>query len=333
MVEKTPWVEAQNSIWLSTQISCRRNLIVYPFSEKCDLRQKAQLEDVLTAALLKIPELANGKKQAISTLSPLQREQLAEQQIYPMSPKEGEEPTLISSEGASALLHANDHLTLQIHNTNFQAVSASLQNAEKILTDLLPFAFHTRFGYLTADPAHCGTALEVVAYLHLPALIHTKQELPTQFRLFSLPGTGENYPGDIVLVQNRCSLGPTEEEILKEMFTGCTNLMTREQQLRENLSPEQEAHLKDLVSRSLGLLTHSYELQIEETLEALSHIKLGLTQKWVSGVEESLINDLLFRCQKAHLLLTFSEAIPLKELPQKRAAFLHEKIRPAQLNF
>lgn len=333
MSEKTPWTSAQNSIWLSTQFSCRRNLIGYPFSEKCDLRQKAQLEDVLTAALLKIPELANGQKRPLATLSPLQREQLAEQQIYPMSPKEREKPTLISSESASALLHANDHLTLQIRNTNFQTASATLQNAERILTDLLPFAFHSRFGYLTADSAHCGTALEAVAYLHLPALIHTKQELPAQFKLSSLPGMGEDYPGDIVLVQNRYTLGLTEEEILKEIFTGCTNLMSKEQQLRENLNPEQEAHLKDLVSRSFGLLTHSYELQIEETLEALSHIKLGLNKNWISGVEESLINDLLFHCQKAHLLLSFSETIPLKELPQKRATFLHEKIKTAQLSF
>ncbi|MDX8430766.1 MAG: hypothetical protein SNF33_03035 [Candidatus Algichlamydia australiensis] len=329
-LENTPWQNAENSIWLSTLLTLRRNIIGYPFSKKCTASQKAQLEDVLVPSLLQLPEFENGRKWLFSALSPLEKELLFEQKVYPSSPKDSEESTLVFGSNAHALLHHFDHLTLCLRSKSFHELGQSLQRVEEAFEKSLPFAFHPRFGYLTAKMHECGSGLKIKTFMHLPAMIHLKEELPSHLHLSNFTGSKEGFPGDVVVVSNHFTLGLTEEEILKELFTTCTHLKTKEEQLRENLNGAQESHIKDLVTRSIGLLKHSYELHIEETLEALSHVKLGLGMKWISGIEESVVNDLLFRCQKAHLSLTLSIGTNMSELTQKRAAYLHEKMHSVE---
>jgi len=77
----------------------------------------------------------------------------------------------------------------------------------------LDFAFHPRFGYLTACPTNVGTGIRVSVMLHLPALVITRQ-IDKVFRSLQkinlavrgLYGEGSQAMGDFYQVSNQVTL-------------------------------------------------------------------------------------------------------------------------------
>ncbi len=92
--------------------------------------------------------------------------------------------------------------------------------------------------------------------------------------------------------------------------------------------------LKDKMSRAYGLLLHSYQLETKEALNALSQIKLGIDLGWIQGINDQEINELLFRCRRAHLAQSHEKiSLHTKDLSEARAAYLHEKLQKTTLQF
>ena len=84
------------------------------------------------------------------------------------------------------------------------------------------YAFHPKYGYLTACPTNVGTGLRVSVMLHLPALVITRQ-IEKVFRSMQrinvtvrgLYGEGSQYTGDFYQVSNQITLGHSEEKLLE----------------------------------------------------------------------------------------------------------------------
>ena len=91
------------------------------------------------------------------------------------------------------------------------------------LEEKIDFAFHPRYGYLTACPTNVGTGIRVSVMLHLPALKLTN-EIERVFRaakdmrlaVRGLFGEGTEATGDFFQISNQVTLGRTEQEILDE---------------------------------------------------------------------------------------------------------------------
>jgi protein arginine kinase len=113
-----------------------------------------------------------------------------------------------------------------------------------------------------------------------------------------------------------------------------TKLVLSEQTQRLQYKKTSPPDLKDRISRAYGLLMHSYQLETKEALSAISQIKLGIDLGWVQGMTDDEINEIFFRCRRAHLLQT-QEKISLdkKELAHTRAEYLHQKLRQTTLSF
>ena len=234
-----------------------------------------------------------------------------------------------------------DHL--QIHCIDGQGLwSETYKRLYEIENSLnqLDFSYLSRFGYLTADPGQSGTALTIRIFLHLPALLYTKQleeiavkQQEEAIAMTSLDGRTDAFIGDLVVLYNRYTLGLSEEHIAQSLHTQAMKWMAAEKTFRSHLMHTADTELKDSISRSLGLLLHSYQLQTRESLDGLSLIKLGLDLGWVEGIDHRTINRCLFQCRRAHLAHLFQDKIiDIEELPRKRAEFLHEKLKQTQLN-
>ncbi len=234
-------------------------------------------------------------------------------------------------------LNIQDHLILQWVDCkgNWKEAWQTLDRVETSIGKHVEYAFSSRFGYLTSHPSLCGTGLKVVCYLHLPALISSqklskviREQVTEEVETIGLLGSKEDLIGDFLLVQNKYTLGVSEESILRTLHSVATHLVIEEQDARLTLQKTKNIQSKDAISRAYGLLLHSYLLDTGEALNALSKLKLGIALGWIEGITDQEINELLFRCRRAHLLQSHEKiSLDKKELAQARAQYLHDKLQ------
>jgi len=342
LFEHTPWEGIKQSIWPASTFTIRRNLSKQLFPQKMNQMELSQTLEFLKNAIFQTLGLPNMQLFKAEELDTLDKEFLFEHYLE----MEGFENLhagqgfIIDDSGFFlAILNMNDHLQLQFIDNKSEWKNAwdNLLKLEAALASALEFAFSERFGYLTADLTSCGTAVTIKALLHLPALIQMGQlkeiltkEKTEEVEVVGMEGNLENIIGDLVIVRNRFSIGIDEETLLKSIYTLSTKLMLAEKALREHLS-EKETEMKDKISRAFGLLFHSYQLQTKEALSTLSLFKLGLQLGWISGISDQKIDELFFKCRRAHLLLSLPPDIDPKDLSHKRAEFIHSQLKDAKL--
>lgn len=343
--EGIPWQKNGDVIWLFSHFLLRRNLSKFVFPEKMTLAQATQASEWMQQSLVhSAPDLNTPVYCKADQLNPLEREFLSEHFLIPNTlhnPSEGQAVVLDNTAQFLATLNVEDHVHLHLLDTK-ESWEKSWDALSKLDTDLsnqVGFAFSPKFGYLTSNPVYCGTGLTISCYLHLPALIHTgqfqdalrKQKEEVAIAT-SIQGVPDSFLGDLVVLTNRYTLGLTEENILHSLHNTAIKLTILEKTLRTHLQDTQDAHIKDKISRSYGLLMHSYQLEIQEALDALSLIKLGLDLGMVTGISDYKVNELLFKCSRAHLMNTFKGlTLNGSEIAHKRAEFLHNQIKSMNL--
>ncbi len=345
ILHHTPWDKDSNPIWPATSFFLHRNIAQYSFPHKLTEPQSLQVLNILRQALLQTSHLLKPTYLAAETLHPVDKEFLCEHFLCKegwQNASYGQAFILDDSARFLALCNFHDHLLLQWVDCKGEWEKAweSLSRIEQAISQQIDYAYSPRFGYLTADPNICGTGLIVTCYLHLPALIASKQlsqvlasQCEESVHAYGLLGNMEELIGDFIILQNHITLGLTEEAILRDLHLTATKLILSEKALRRQYLETHNPEAKDLVSRSYGLLAHSYQLQTKEALNALSKLKLGVDLGWVQGISDEHINEIFFRCRRAHLSQEHQNiSLDKKELSHSRAEFLHQQIQQAVLS-
>jgi protein arginine kinase len=342
--KRHPFMPASGSIWVASTLKLNRNLHKYLFPTKLEKHTQAQILSTLFNALKSLPSPKFNLTLTSQELDPNEKQLLFEQFLSAESFQSlhGQEGFACDESGHYfALLNVHDHLQLQCNDTSGEIENAwnQLSKIDTHLGKALNFAFSARFGFLTARPWCCGTGLKAHLYLHLPALIHTGElqdilEHHHDERVIAsdLMGTAQEYVGDLIMLSNHYCLGISEEEIISSLRSLATKLVVGEKSLRAKLKTEEPHHIKNIVSRAFGLLLHSYELEAQEAINAISLCKLGLDLGWLKGISVQELNSLHFLCQRGHLLSYLDQEISPQEIPIKRAAFLHESLKRAELS-
>lgn len=347
LLEHTPWENISNPIWLSTTFTLQRNLARRHFPGKMNERQIQQTLSELKELLSKSPQLKNPLFLNAEQVTPLEKEFLFEHFFC----QEGFQNTLIGQgfaidETAHFLAGVNIQNHLQLHLTDstgsWEQAWNHLDQIEMAIGSGTEYAFSSKFGYLTSDPGLCGTGLTVQAFLHLPALIHTGQleeallkQSEEGINYVGMRGTIDELIGDILVVSNLFTLGVNEENILQSIQSVAMRLMALEKAVRSHLQLNDHVEIKDQISRAFGLLLHSYQLQTKEALDALSLIKLGVNLDWISGITDTQINTLFFKCRRAHLLHVLGETQTSdpQHITRKRAELLHKSMQGVVLKY
>lgn len=343
-MDKTPLASSDQDIWIGTSISLFRNLEKYKFPSKLESNERKQVLDFIGKALVELKALIKPKLFHGETLEPVEKEFLYEhfQGMSSFHQAHSGDGFVIDSKGRYLfVINVGEHL--QMHSLtstkDLESTFMSLAEIEKELNETLKFAFSKRFGFLTADVMHTGCAVEGNAFLQVPALIHTSQIegiLKTldeeDASYFGLHQTSKEFLGNTVVISNQKTLGVSEEQILTSLNQNANRLLIEEEKARKHLTKEQKNHLKDLVSRACGLFNSPYQLEIGETLDAITLLKLGLSQKWLSGVTLSTLNQAFFEVGRAHLI--GGQMIPQKELHQielHRANYIRDHFKSLEI--
>ncbi len=342
LVEHIPWGKGSDPIWPATTFVLRRNLNPYIFPLKLKEERASLIESQLKDALLAHAELKNPTFLNAEALSATDKEYLFEHFLRLkafQSSQKGQGFLVEETASFLALFNIEDHLQLHLTEckNDLEKGWNFLSEIDTSLSKVLDFAYSPKFGYLTSDPSFCGTGFKMTAFLHLPALIQSDKlqdalakQNDEEIEATSMQGTNDEFLGDLLILSNRFSLGLSEENIFYSIHSAAMQFSLLEKTLRDHLREGANEEMKDHVSRAFGLLMHSYQLQTKETLGALSLMKLGLNLGFVTGVTDQAINEVFFRCRRAHLTTLSLETNP-KHLPRRRAELIHTKLASMQL--
>lgn len=340
-IHTLPWKEIKDPIWIGTEFVLKRNLDKHHFPEKMSLDQKMRTNGMLKEALLSLSSLQNPTYFDLIKLPPQEKEFWQERFLSSESLQHTDENQgiVVDDKGQfSALINGENHLHLYLmtESSPFPDPWNQLASIETSLTKFFAFAFDPRFGYLTADPKSAGTGLTVKAFLHLPALIQGGyleeliDSLPEDVIIYGL-GKNQEFVADLIVMENRYKLGLNEETIIHILGQSAAALVTKEITARENTKQKPSTELIDKVARSHGLLMNCLKLKTEESLKAISLIKLGQDLGWITGLTPDFFLSMFFKLRRAHLLVQEISTVN-EDLEEKRATLVQSLYKSAKLN-
>ncbi len=326
-------------IVISSRIRLARNVSGYPFLSKATDDQRAELQQTLRDHIdrLELPDTTFYVD--IDDAGELDRRVLVERHLISRQHAEGEGSRGVAigrGETFALMVNEEDHLRMQALRSGLQLdeLWVEIGRIDDMLAARLDYAFHKRYGYLTACPTNIGTGIRVSVMLHLPGLRMTgemervvRAARDMRLAVRGLYGEGTEATGDFYQVSNQTTLGRTEEEIIDDFkHIVIPKIVDYEKQARHVLVREKAVALDDKIWRAYGLLTTARALSGDETLSLLSHLRMGIHLSRIDRVAMDTVNDLVVTTQPAHLQKIRGAALSGEERSAARAEFIRRRL-------
>ena len=326
-----------SDVVLSSRVRVARNLAGFPFMTTASRVDRTQILDLCRRRLLTLPA-GEGRRVLwvdLHTATHDERDLLVERQLISRNHAKGklsviggtssatgtgtgggaDEPrgvaVVLPEERVSVMVNEEDHLRIQSIRSGL-ALDACLADVDAVDDELergLDFAFHKRFGYLTACPTNVGTGLRLSVMLHLPGLKMTGElekasraahDMGLAVRGFY--GEGSEAAGEFYQVSNQTTLGKTDALLLKEINDEIIpRLVGYERHARQKLLTDRRESTHDVVARALGTLRHARLLRSSEAMELLGLARLGISGGLLHDVTLEQVHALLLAVQPGHL--------------------------------
>ncbi|AGB40167.1 arginine kinase [Halobacteroides halobius DSM 5150] len=334
------WMEqigSESDIVVSSRIRLARNLDKVPFTMQATDKE-------LSLVTNKVSNLINNDNKfdldlmSLDTLSETERMMLVERHlISPEYAKNVQNRLLALSkdEVISLMVNEEDHLRLQILLPGLELEDGwdIADEVDNYLENNLNMAFDEEYGYLTACPTNVGTGLRASVMVHLPALsildrVNSLMGVISKLGLAvrGLYGEGTDTIGNLYQISNQVTLGNSEEEIIENLLEVTHQIINKERNARKSLLKEEEMNLKDMVSRAYGTLKHAYSISIEEALELISNVRLGV-DLGILDENPTLLTQLMIITRPATLKMIKGNENEINDYNVYRAELIRNKLR------
>ncbi len=300
-------------IVISSRIRLARNIAGFLFPFLSSGNQSADILDKVKDIFQPQDEEEKFLFLRVNDLEPLDRHVLVEKHlISPLLAKESHNSAVLvrEEEGVSIMVNEEDHLRMQCLVPALQLDKAweTINKYDDLLEKHIDYAFHEELGYLSSCPTNVGTGLRASVMIHLPALVLTNKinrilaavpQIGLVVRGFY--GEGTEASGNLMQISNQVTLGPSEEEIMQNLYQVTCQIIEQERKARQKLLDDNRDYLVDLSGRALGLLTSATLMSSDEAMHLLSNLRLGIDLKLVKDIPLRLLNELLIMTRPANL--------------------------------
>ena len=325
-------------IILSSRIRLARNLTSSPFTNRA---QKKDLDAVLKAveaAAAGVPFFKDSTCFRLSELDNTDRQFLVERHLMShdhASSPQGKGLLVSKEEVLSVMINEEDHLRIQVMQSGFNLDGTweIVNNIDNALSEKLPYAFSSEWGYLTACPTNTGTAMRGSVMLHLPALVMTRQINKVLMAISKLSfasrgfyGEGTQAVGNFYQISNQVSLGHSEQDIIQNINGLIRQIIEQEEQARQALLVQNRPVLEDKICRAWGILKHARIISSQETIEQLSMVRLGVDVGIIRDLDNKTLNELFIMIQPAHLQKIDGKKLNTFERDTKRAEVIRSRL-------
>ncbi|MFW6132631.1 MAG: protein arginine kinase [Planctomycetota bacterium] len=328
-----------HDVVISSRARLARNLASQPFLSRCTATQQREIAERIRDEILAAGVAQNAFYVDIAAAGALDRELLVERHLISRQHAEADHPCGVAvgdTETVAIMINEEDHLRIQVLRSGLRLTEAAeeIERIDDCLEQRLDYAFHSKYGYLTACPTNVGTGLRVSVMLHLPALKMTG-EIEKVFRaaqdmrlaIRGLYGEGTEAGGDFFQISNQTTLGKTEQQIVEEFFQQTMpHFIEYERRAREGLMKNRKTALEDKIHRSLSLLRAARLMSSDETMHLLSLVRLGANLGRLPEMDLRTVNELFLLSQPAHLQRVCGREMDDAERAEARAEFIRRRL-------
>ncbi|MFO7941137.1 MAG: protein arginine kinase [Bacillota bacterium] len=329
-----------DDVVVSTRLRLARNLSGHPFPPSA---ARGARERVLGLVSDGVDEISRNGGEDL-TFYPL--DEIEELDRWILVEKHLASPNLMREDGASGvvldkdettsvMVNEEDHLRIQclLPGFDLRGAWARADEVDDRFSSVLDYAFHPRYGYLTACPTNVGTGLRGSVMVHLPGLVLMGGMEPLMSGLSKVGavvrgvyGEGSDAEGNLFQISNRISLGSPEEEILDNLEAVARELISRERSARESLLNRDRDEIEDRIYRSYGILTNARKMTSEEALGLLSMVRLGADLNLLAGNVRETFSELIVRIRRASLQRVLGEELGPEERDVRRASLIRKRL-------
>ncbi|MBN2542302.1 hypothetical protein JXI42_05505 [bacterium] len=337
-----PWFATNpgEDIVLTTRVRIARNLAEHKFLTRCNKREKTGILTLVKENLVNSPLGELGSYHRMQDLSSDEKKFLVERHLISSDLSASREPSgvflLEGDHALSIMINEEDHLrTGSIYpGYNLENSFNRLKSVDEILADYLSYAYSSRWGYLTACPTNCGTAMRASFLCHLPGIV-TLNEFE-KFReglilrdlsVRGFYGEGTQVYGNIFQIYTNKSLGMTQNGLLDIAREGLEFITGFERQCRKKLREELFFQMENKVWRTVGIIKYAKALSSSDALKYLSTIWLGYSLKILMSNGKSYFpSDSFILVQPTHLQLMLEARLTSQERDVFRAQYIRRKL-------
>jgi protein arginine kinase len=338
----SPWLAKEDNDPLSCIVSSRirlaRNIRGYRFIAECPEEDMEKLQNLVEGKIESLKTEKSFSYLSLRDLCDLDIELLVERHLISKELAKAEWPCAVAfdcEEITSIMINEEDHLRIQVmdRGLQIQQLWEQIYQLDDQIDEVLPFAFHSQFGYLTSCPTNTGTGMRVSVMLHLPALRMTQQMSKiykgiSKYNLIlrGLYGEGTAALGDFFQISNQITLGEKEESTIAMMESIVPQIVQYEEQVRQKMLENDSHHLERKIQQSWETLSQSTSLSSRDAVHHLSHLRLGCHLN-LTPLSIGKINELFLFSQKAHLAKQDITKWNNSKENEIRAEFFHSALK------
>jgi protein arginine kinase len=329
-------------IVVSTRVRLARNLQGYPFPLRASDEDRARVLETVRSALGSLTTTPDIDVWEVDDLDERQRDLLLERRIVSrelVGPGRGDQShaalALWSDDSIGVMVNEEDHLRIQSIAGGFDPEETwrTVDRLDERMGELLAYAFHHEYGFLTACPTNVGTGLRASVLVHLPGLVLTKEirkvlegigQVGLTYR--GLYGEGSEVVGNLFQISNQTTLGKQEEELVGHLTRVVSKVIDYERSARSVMLREAPGVLEDKVWRAYGILRHAHSLSTEEMMNLSSAVRLGLSLKLLKMPRVQTLNEILVFGQAGHLAYTAGGSLGESEADAARSAYVRTRL-------
>jgi protein arginine kinase len=336
--EGLTWLDGtgpNSDIVLSTRVRLARNISGFHFQSRIDSLECQEIIKKVETTLSTRGYLKEGVFVELGQINDIERKLLLERHLISKDLLgDYQNSALVITDGGrlSLMIGEEDHLRIQSLMSGFilDECWKRVDHLDQDLGEALDFAYHPRFGYLTACPTNTGTGIRASVLIHLPGLVLTKEigkvlrgisQIGLTFR--GIYGEGSDVMGNYFQISNQTSLGKTEEELVDHLGKITRQVVEYEQNAREILIRDAHVQIEDKIWRAYGILKYARAITPEEGMNLMSAVRLGVHLGVIKGLNISTLNNILMFSQYGHLEWEAKRPLNKAERDVRRA----EKIR------
>ena len=338
------WLDASGDhagVVLSTRIRLARNLQGHAFGPRARVNDREAVLDQTRRATTKVELLAGSTLLELPGLDHRSRGMLLERRLasrellgdVKAGPSRATAVLLAAQDPLSVMVNEEDHLRIQglVSGLHLKEAWNLVDRLDEELGQELPYAYHHEFGFLTTCPTNVGSGLRASVLVHLPGLVLTKEigkvlqglgQVGLTFR--GLYGEGSEVVGNFFQLSNQTTLGKSEEELIEHLDKIVRQVIQYEDQARQVLLRDAPQVTEDKIWRAYGLLRYARSLSLEELMNLLSGIRLGVGLKLLPELRVYTLNKLMIFTQTAHLEQAAGRDLPPSECDAHRAAYVRK---------
>ncbi|MBU1998468.1 MAG: protein arginine kinase [Candidatus Omnitrophota bacterium] len=337
----TEWLKGtgpHSDIVISSRVRLARNIEKSSFPQWANKKQSKDILDIIEVAAKRIDYLKETTIFHLADMDAVDKQFLIERHLmsHEHAQKTDSKAVIVDDEEIiSIMVNEEDHIRAQVMQSGFNLFEGwnIMNKIDDFLSQELPFAYSSTWGYLTACPTNTGTGMRGSVMLHLPALVMSRQINQVlaaisklQFTARGLYGEGTQASGNFFQVSNQVSLGHSENEILENLNGLIRQIIEQETQAREIMLNQNRAMLEDKIHRSYGIIQNAHIISSQETIELLSMVRLGSDLGIIKDMDRARVNELFIMILPAHLQKLEKRKLSSQERDIKRAELIRSRL-------